>query len=86
MGTHRLPTATAAAAAPRALLPAAVSVPPPGLPSLGGVRAMGTFGQEYQPSQIRRKRRHGFLQRLSSKNGRRILKNRRMKGRKYLSH
>ena len=45
-----------------------------------------SYGREYQPSNIVRKRRHGFLARLRSKNGRKILKRRRMKGRKYLSH
>jgi len=45
-----------------------------------------TYGREYQPSNIVRKRRHGFLARLRSKSGRKILARRRMKGRKYLSH
>lgn len=50
------------------------------------VRHMTTFGQEYQPSQIVRKRRHGFRHRLKTANGRRILQNRKLKGRKFLSH
>ncbi|PKY41497.1 hypothetical protein RhiirA4_396066 [Rhizophagus irregularis] len=50
-----------------------------------GVRFV-TYGREYQPSNIVRKRRHGFLARLRSKSGRKILTRRRMKGRKYLSH
>ncbi|KAJ4498418.1 ribosomal protein L34-domain-containing protein [Lentinula lateritia] len=45
-----------------------------------------SFGAEYQPSQRKRKRRHGFLARKRSKGGRRILSRRLSKGRKYLSH
>ncbi|KAI8805992.1 ribosomal protein [Cladochytrium replicatum] len=45
-----------------------------------------TFGREYQPSNLRRKRRYGFLARLKTLNGRKILKRRILKGRKYLTH
>lgn len=47
--------------------------------SLGGKR------RTYNPSRRVQKRRHGFLARLRTRAGRKILKNRKAKGRKYLS-
>ncbi|KAG6853371.1 hypothetical protein C0991_004930 [Blastosporella zonata] len=45
----------------------------------------GSRGTEYQPSQRKRKRKHGFLARKRSLGGRKILGRRLLKGRKQLA-
>ncbi len=39
----------------------------------------------YQPKKIQRQKEHGFLKRMKTKAGQKILKARRLKGRKKLS-
>lgn len=51
-----------------------------------GNRRGGNRGNTYQPSTLKRKRRLGFLARMTSVQGRKIIKRRNLKGRWYLSH
>ncbi|CCF56844.1 hypothetical protein KAFR_0B05490 [Kazachstania africana CBS 2517] len=51
-----------------------------------GQKRWKSRGNTYQPSTLKRKRKFGFLSRAKSKQKSKILKDRKEKGRWYLSH
>lgn len=40
----------------------------------------------YQPKKIHRQKKHGFMKRMATKNGRKVISRRRAKGRQQLSY
>ncbi|KAB2578495.1 50S ribosomal protein L34 [Lasiodiplodia hormozganensis] len=77
--THASPVA-AAAEAPD-VLPKVSSHP-----ALQGIQVRNGPRDTYKPTNLVRKRRHGFLSRIRTRKGRAILKRRKAKGRGTLSH
>lgn len=50
-----------------------------------GPEGLQCFHQTYNPGNVKRKRRHGFLSRMTSKGGRRVVKRRKARGRRKVT-